>query len=107
MFAGAFEAGGEAQKFRILFQSFGNASQAGLFVATYQPMQPGERRLLRFELLGERIEIEGEVQWRRGASEHASPGVGVAFLDVSPNARELIDTFCTRREPLYYEVDAT
>jgi uncharacterized protein (TIGR02266 family) len=83
----------------------GNASQAGLFVATYRPLRCGERLLLRFELFGERIEIEGEVQWRRGASEHASPGVGVAFHDLSSSARALIDAFCATRAPLYYEVE--
>lgn len=83
----------------------GKASQAGLFVATYRPIQRGERVLLRFELFGERVEIEGQVQWRRGASEHISPGVGVAFRDISSNAQALIDFFCTKRAPLYYEVD--
>jgi len=83
----------------------GDASQAGLFVATYRPIRRGEKLLLRFELFGEPVEIEGEVQWRRSASEHLSPGVGVAFNKLPPNARMLIDVFCTKRAPLYYEVE--
>jgi Tfp pilus assembly protein PilZ len=82
-----------------------DTSQAGLFVATYRSIRRGEKLLLRFELFGERLEIEGEVQWRRSASEHGAPGVGVAFDNLPPNARMLIDVFCAKRAPLYYEVE--
>jgi uncharacterized protein (TIGR02266 family) len=83
----------------------GGASPAGLFVATYQPPRPGERVLVRVELLGEPIEVEGIVQWQRAASEHAPPGVGVALADLAPQARRLVDAFCAARPPMYYELE--
>ena len=83
----------------------GNSSQAGLFVATYRPLQPGQSVILRVGLFGVRVELEGLVRWRRAASEHAPPGVGVALRNVPPNARRLIDAFCARRAPIYYELD--
>jgi uncharacterized protein (TIGR02266 family) len=83
----------------------GNASLAGLFVATYRPLRPGEIVSLRVELCGEPLEIEGIVQWRRAASEHAPPGVGVALANLPPNARWLIHAFCAARAPMYYELE--
>jgi uncharacterized protein (TIGR02266 family) len=83
----------------------GDASQAGLFVATYRTLRPGESVLLRVELFGERIEVVGLVRWRRAFSEHAPPGVGVALSELPPNARRLIDAFCAERAPMYYEFE--
>jgi Tfp pilus assembly protein PilZ len=81
------------------------ASQAGLFVATYRPLKPGESVLLRVEILGEWVEIEGVVRWGRVASEYAPPGVGVALRGLAPNARRLICAFCAQRVPIYYELE--
>jgi Tfp pilus assembly protein PilZ len=83
----------------------GDASEVGLFVATYRPLRPGQSVLLGVELFGMRIEMEGIVRWGRAASEHAQPGVGIALLDVAPNARSLIDAFCAPRAPIYYEFE--
>lgn len=83
----------------------GDTRQGGLFVATYKPLRPGQSVILRVELLGERIEIEGKVQWGRAACEYAPPGVGIALRDVSPNARRFIDAFCAWRAPIYYELE--
>lgn len=83
----------------------GDASHAGLFVATYRPLRPGESILLRVELFGARIEVEGIVRWGRAASEHAPPGVGVALPDLPPHARRLVDAFCALRPPIYYEIE--
>jgi Tfp pilus assembly protein PilZ len=83
----------------------GDGPQAGLFVATYRPMRLGERVLLRFEMFGEPIEVDGMVRWRRVGSEYAPPGVGVAFGDLAPRARRLIDAFCARRAPMYYDLE--
>src|SRR5579864_6158832 len=45
----------------------GDAAEAGLFVATYRPLQPGESIVLRLDLFGESIEVDGMVRWRRAA----------------------------------------
>jgi len=84
----------------------GDTSQAGLFVATYRPLRPGESVLVCVKLFGERIEVDGMVRWGRAASEHAPPGVCVALRDVPPNAQSLIDAFCAKRAPIYYELES-
>jgi uncharacterized protein (TIGR02266 family) len=83
----------------------GDTSQAGLFVATYRPLRPGQSVLLRVELFGERIEVEGIVRWGRAACEHAPPGVGIGLPDLAPDTRRLIDAFCAERAPIYYELE--
>ena len=83
----------------------GDTRQGGLFVATYKPLRPGQNVMLRVELFGERIVVEGRVQWGRGGCEHAPPGVGIVLGEVSPNARRFIDAFCARRAPIYYELE--
>jgi Tfp pilus assembly protein PilZ len=82
-----------------------DASPVGLFVATYRPLKPAESVLVRVEIFGERVEIEGVVRWGRVASESAPPGVGVALRDLAPNARKLIDAFCAARAPIYYALE--
>lgn len=82
-----------------------DVSQAGLFVATYRPLRPGESILLRVQLFGESIEVEGVIRWRRAASEHAPPGVGVGLGDLPANVRRLIDAFCAERPPMYYDFE--
>ena len=83
-----------------------DASPVGLFVATYRPLKPAESVLLRVEIFGERVEIEGVVRWGRVASEYTPPGVGVALRDLAPNARKLIDAFCAARAPMYYALES-
>jgi len=83
-----------------------DASEAGLFVATYRPFLPGEGVLLRLELFGEPIEVDGILRWRRAACEHAPPGVGIALGDLPPKARKLIHAFCAERAPIYYELES-
>ena len=80
-------------------------SHAGLFVATYRLLRPGESVVLRIQLFGESIEVEGVIRWRRAASEQAPPGVGVGFGVLPANARRLIDAFCAQRPPMYYDFD--
>ena len=82
-----------------------DASPVGLFAATYQPLEPAESVLLRVEIFGERVEIEGVVRWGRVASQYAPPGVGVALRDLAPYARKLINAFCAARPPIYYPLE--
>ena len=83
----------------------GDSRQGGLFVATYRPLRPGQNVILRVELLGERIEVEGKVQWGRAACEYAPPGAGIVLRDVSRNAQRFIDAFCAWRAPIYYDLE--
>jgi Tfp pilus assembly protein PilZ len=83
----------------------GDTRQGGLFVATYKPLPPGQNVILRVELFGERIEVEGMVQWGRAGCEYAPPGVGIVLRGVPPNAQRFIDAFCAGRAPIYYELE--
>lgn len=83
-----------------LFAYIRDISATGLFVRTNEPEPPGTRLNVRFtppdgDPAG-RLELEAEVIWvnkfRPGHSDNIHPGMGVRFVDLSPDDRErLID----------------
>jgi len=85
----------------------GNISQGGLFVATHTPSKIGERVTVKFKLpnSAQELELVGVVRWLR---EHNPlqpdmyPGMGVQFVDPSPEAVKIIEEFIRRvREPMF------
>jgi uncharacterized protein (TIGR02266 family) len=74
-------------------------SPHGAFIKSPQPLPVGTRLKLKIHLPGERaaLSLDGEVMRavRPAAGSHLLPGIGVRFLDASPEARralqELID----------------
>lgn len=81
-------------------------SEGGLFVATYQVQPLGTRIDLRFELpTGHAVNVAGVVRWHRGASDDASPGMGIAFENLSATDAKVIQTFIKHRPPLLWDVD--
>ena len=46
----------------------------------------------------------GRVRWVRDVMECGAPGLGVAFDDLSDEARSRIEAFCTKRVPWYYDL---
>jgi uncharacterized protein (TIGR02266 family) len=81
-------------------------SEGGLFVATYTDIPLGTRLVLCFELPdGTAVEARGEVKWRRSAVvDGERPGIGIAFTELSVEARARIAALCERRPPLYFDV---
>ena len=86
----------------FLFAYITDISQMGIFVRTVTPEPPGTRLNLRFCPPGlGNIEFEGVVIWinpyRPGDRENLNPGMGVQFVDLSPDQREqlkqLVRTF--------------
>ena len=74
-----------------------NLSDAGLFVATYQPQAVGDRLWVRFRLPGidEPIQAKVEVQWIRppSAGDDGPPGFGGAFVELSDEGRAAVARF--------------
>jgi hypothetical protein len=75
----------------------------GLFVATYEkppPLGADVRVSLRFPT-GPTCELSGNVAWVRDQlGEDAPPGFGVRFLDLSEEARQLVQAYAAAREPM-------
>ncbi len=82
-----------------------DVSRGGVFVATYQPLPVGTAVVLELTLPEARIEVRGEVRWRRELCEEAPPGMGIEFERLEANALSSLEAFCDRREPLYIELD--
>jgi uncharacterized protein (TIGR02266 family) len=86
-----------------------NISAGGLFVATHQLRRIGDRIKINFSLPGTTtpISVETEVRWiRENSSLHrvdGSTGMGVRFLDLSPEASQAIQVFLQNRDSLFYD----
>jgi uncharacterized protein (TIGR02266 family) len=81
-----------------------DVSTGGVFVATYQPLEPGTPVRLFFVLPeGQSVEVAGVVRWTRLSGGDTPPGMGVAFDEVTDEAQQAIERFCSQRAPLYHE----
>lgn len=81
-----------------------DVSTGGVFVATYQPALAGTAVALYFVLPdGHVVNAEGVVRWTRNATPDAPPGMGVAFVNISPESLDHIARFCASRPPLYFD----
>jgi len=78
----------------------------GIFVATYQIPAIGKQLLIRVSLPGGyEFEAKGVVRWTRdaGGVESVSPGFGAQFIEISPEARQLVYRYARNREPLFHD----
>jgi uncharacterized protein (TIGR02266 family) len=83
----------------------GDLSEGGVFVVTYQAVRKGSEVDLEFRLPRVTVHARGRVRWLRRATEDTPPGVGIAFTAMSAPDREHIESFCRKRQPLYYDLD--
>ncbi len=79
----------------FLYASIGNISALGIFIRTTSPLAVGTRLTLRFSPspAQESFVLQGIVQWLNESSAARStlnPGMGVRFVDLSPEDRERI-----------------
>jgi type IV pilus assembly protein PilZ len=78
----------------FLFAYIENISEMGIFIRTDNPLPVGTELTLRFRLKGaDLLELDGEVTWVnpvRPGGENLNPGMGVRFLDLSPDQREQV-----------------
>lgn len=78
----------------FLFSYIQNISEMGIFIRSLQPLPVGTRLTLRFGAEDERpLELAGEVVWInpiRTMGENPNPGMGVRFVSLTPEQRELV-----------------
>ena len=87
-----------------------NISSGGLFVATHTPAKIGERVVVKFSLPNhpEAMEAEGMVRWIRDFNPlhpDIHPGMGLQFVDLSPDVQRETERFLDEREPLFHPED--
>jgi len=86
-----------------------NISAGGLFIATNAIRRIGDRIMLKFNLPGqpEPLTVETEVRWIRENSAlnriDGATGMGVRFVNLSPEAAKMIQSFIESRDSLYYD----
>lgn len=85
-----------------------NLSAGGVFIATHKLKPVGSKIELCISLPdGGQVRAEGEVRWVRVFNEHSDmpPGMGVKFTNLAGPSIALIESFLSRREPLFFDDD--
>lgn len=87
-----------------------NISEGGIFIATHNEMPIGSHVSIEFTMPDqeEPISLVGEVRWLRTYDPNhdaAPPGLGLRFIDLTPEAKRRIETFVSRRGTLFYDDD--
>jgi uncharacterized protein (TIGR02266 family) len=86
-----------------------NISSGGVFIATHHLRKIGDRITLKFTLPGspKTVEVETEVRWIRENTAlmraDGGTGMGVRFINLSPEASAAISSFLESRESLFYD----
>jgi uncharacterized protein (TIGR02266 family) len=86
-----------------------NISAGGLFIATHHLRRIGDRITLKFQMPGtdQTLAVETEVRWIRENSSlqrvDGATGMGVRFINLSPEAAAAINQFLQSRDSLYYD----
>jgi uncharacterized protein (TIGR02266 family) len=85
-------------------------SKGGLFVATPQMCPIGTRVKLRMILptSSKPIDVLTEVRWLRTqdlSNEGGKAGVGLMFLQMSPEAAAAVQAYLAQRESIYFDAD--
>ena len=81
----------ESTNDHYLFEYSSNLSQNGIFIQTHEPLEPGTQVNIQFTLPDENcIRTRGEVIWVN--EDEDDSGMGVKFLGLNENDRELILT---------------
>jgi uncharacterized protein (TIGR02266 family) len=79
----------------------------GLFVSTYKLPKIGQPVRLKVSMPGGyEFEANAVVRWCREASEagnDAPPGFGAQFVDITPEARQLVYRYVRNREPMFHD----
>jgi Tfp pilus assembly protein PilZ len=84
-------------------------SSGGLFVATYQVPEVGQKLLLKVSMPGGyEFEAKGVVAWTRdvhlsSTASGATPGFGAQFSEITDEGRGLIQRYVRNREPLFHD----
>lgn len=83
-----------------------NLSEGGVFLATYQELEPGTEVELTLTLPGQPgLRVSGTVKWTRELSEREpdlTPGLGIQFNALEAESLDAIRSFVKGRDPLFY-----
>jgi type IV pilus assembly protein PilZ len=78
----------------FLFAYLQNISEMGIFIRTETPLEIGTRLTLRFHVdESAPLVLDGEVTWinpYRESGDNLNPGMGVRFMELSPDRREQV-----------------
>jgi uncharacterized protein (TIGR02266 family) len=86
-----------------------NISAGGVFIATHVIRRIGDRITLKFTLPGsdKTIDVETEVRWIRENTAlqrvDGAQGMGVRFINLTPEATAAINGFIQARDSLFYD----
>lgn len=83
-----------------------NLSAGGVFIATHKLKPVGSKIECSINLPDSvQMRALGEVRWIRVFNDTSDtpPGMGVKFIDVSPEAVAAINAFLARRDPLFFD----
>ncbi len=84
-------------------------SKGGVFLATHQLYAIGTHMTLMIELEGTKIPVEAVVRWTRDPSTfddtELEPGMGLQFVNLSPEAQTAIEQFLKSHEAMFVDVD--
>ena len=86
-----------------------NISAGGVFVATHDLGRIGDRVNLQLKLPGDpgQVLLETEVRWIRENSalqrQHIHVGMGLQFVNLSPEAASTIQRFLDKRDSIYHD----
>jgi uncharacterized protein (TIGR02266 family) len=84
-----------------------NISEGGLFISTHSLREMGSKIRLTFHLplRDTPVTVDAVVRWVRLYSETSDgpPGLGLQFVDLSPEDALAIRSFVERRAPLFWD----
>ncbi|HNT28388.1 MAG TPA: TIGR02266 family protein [bacterium] len=75
-------------------------STGGIFLSTEQMLPVGSRLHLSFLMDTRRVEGHAEVCWTRKAAPGVEPGMGLRFLDIPGEDRDLIEFYIRQKKPI-------
>ncbi len=95
---------------RLFIGLMANISTGGLFVATEEHLEPGDRVEVRFQIPGSDhvFHKEAEVCWTRPYDDNnldnsARAGAGVRLVGLNDEERSMLNAFIDVHEPIFYE----
>ena len=101
---------GIATKHRLFVGLTSNISTGGLFVATDEPLNCGDRVEVRFKIPGSEhvFHKAGEVVWTRPFDQNqtdrqAQAGAGLKLIDLSDEERRILNAFIDAHDPLFFD----
>lgn len=100
---------GIATKHRLFVGLTDNISTGGLFVATDEELQKGDKIEVRFHIPGSdhTFAKKAEVAWIRpydelGNDRNSQAGAGLRLLDLTDDEKRMLNSFIAEHEPLFF-----